>query len=968
MARGKKNNNLSKLIDYAKKTFKNEKIDTSIDKLSKELKNIDPNIKNISNNASIIDNNNYENSNNQGVASIFEDYKNLMAKKVEVNSYLLDSLINLKNFATNFSYNKNRSQENSKDGTFITNDNKKYVNNSFIKNNNIKQNDFITNEKIEKNNQNSTVENFIKNGSPVTKTYTQLATQPYNFVTDKPGPFFKGFEEKNKELYLKNAVGELIKEISQSIQKKYDDRYGGVNIDVNKFLKDAIKFKETEKIDSNTYVKNEDIQNFSTNNNVKNEDVQNFSTQSNLKSFEKLLKSLTQLSNYTLEILNIKKDDSNEFKKINASIIELIGKDNEKNDEEYKSENIEDLLDQMKESNENTEGLKKNNKNESDETQENQKKGNEYLRKLLAIFERGRYQDLEDRLEGLKNRMKSAGDTKLPNLPSSGLGGFLSSLLTSIFLGPKGAALISSMIPATLGVAGKTLVTGIAGLLLGPKLFESIKAGFEGAEGEGFQAGVKDFINTFFKEDDIESTLGKSALAGFLLFRGPRGIIPGLMLGGAMTVLKSVLGGDVFSKEMEGDKSVVQKMLEDSLLGGLFGSVFGIPGILIGGSMNALYSVLTNKNTVISPVSIATGLIGGIAGLTGGALLGAKLGIIGGPVGMIAGALLGAALGIAFGSAILSDSQEDRAIKSLGLDAKRQLELEDKSQQGTITEEEQAELKTLRSNYTENMQKIRGEQEQAEVFDPSNVDAAFKTALVLDDGKQTNDVLKLMHQKETIPKFLKKFNDMTGRNIRNLGELYEYDANEDKLFLKEDNVFDMKTLTGERYKKSYPKGTSLNQVMGAKVAQDVLVSYKQLAMSMPDTIEKIFPTGQKRLNIEEQKPIMQEAMNDIVLKIPALKKGGVFNYPQLVVAGESPANNPEILFNRQQLQAMGQIFNMQKENTTIKDNQRMMPSMVAPTNNSQFIQNNNNSVQTINTTEIPPEPNSSVSFRDNLLF
>jgi hypothetical protein len=58
---------------------------------------------------------------------------------------------------------------------------------------------------------------------------------------------------------------------------------------------------------------------------------------------------------------------------------------------------------------------------------------------------------------------------------------------------------------------------------------------------------------------------------------------------------------------------------------------------------------------------------------------------------------------------------------------------------------------------------------------------------------------------------------------------------------------------------------------------------------------------------------------------------------------------------------------MQKENSLMKE-QSMSPMMIPPATNSNFVDNKRISVQEYNVTEIPPEPNSSVSFRDSLLY
>ena len=58
---------------------------------------------------------------------------------------------------------------------------------------------------------------------------------------------------------------------------------------------------------------------------------------------------------------------------------------------------------------------------------------------------------------------------------------------------------------------------------------------------------------------------------------------------------------------------------------------------------------------------------------------------------------------------------------------------------------------------------------------------------------------------------------------------------------------------------------------------------------------------------------------------------------------------------------------MQKENKNMSQSLNVAP-IVIPPNTSNYFDNKNISVQEYNITEIPPEPNSSVSFKDSLSY
>jgi hypothetical protein len=946
--------NFSNLINYARENFKN-KNEKSND-IEKNLKNITPSIKGILKNTNSISGNLDIQLNSQR-----ENYNQLLDNQIKNNSFLIGSLIDLKNYISSLSYNtKNNEKDNPR--SFVENKNSSYLNNSFIKNNNLQKNIQYKTFDNDQNNQN--IDNFIKNGSPLTKIYTKLATKPYDWVSKDPGPYRQGFELKSKELYGKNAIEELIKEISNGIQKKFK------TIDINKFLSDAVQYKN---ISNNTNNSNIIYDNTNTENNFNNEKK----LFSDNEVFGNILKFTENIYKSSQKILNVNRKNNDQLKTFNDSVLSLIGKDQQVENEE----NIEKVIEKLEGINNSTENLKKSNEKENnetqnnqEETQNNQKEGNNFLRKLLLIFDRKKYQDLEDRLEGMKERFSSIGGTKIPNLPNKGLGGFLSSILSSIFLGPKGAALLSSMIPATLGVAGKTLFGGIAAILLGPKLFESIKAGLEKGGDEGFTAGVGELLDTFFKEEDIKSNLGAGAALGFLAFKGPRGIIPGMILGGTMNFLKKMWGDKVFEPEGGVTKGKFHKILTDSAIGGLLGAaVLGIPGILLGGSFNALYGVLTDKDTHINPTSITTGIMGLIAGLSGGALLGAKLGLVGGPIGALAGAMLGAALGVAFGSWI-TDTEAKKAVQDIAKDSNEHLQLMNKklSPEG-LTEQESVRMNELNENYQLKMSKVASSPQEAST-------KLFAAHAV--DPSQINDTMELI-DRMNLKNELSTINRILNTNMSKIGDLFTFDVDEQSLKLKNNASFDVKKIPGDprpdapKHNIKFDANENLENILlkaggntASQISQRLINQLNSIARSSPEfdrMSRERMQDKSRRFGPQDRKNLQGKYINDILLEIPMKKTGGVFNKPELIMVGESSPNNPEILFNRQQLEALGQIFNMQKENKNMSQSLNVAP-IVIPPNTSNYFDNKNISVQEYNITEIPPEPNSSVSFKDSLSY
>ena len=778
--------------------------------------------------------------------------------------------------------------------------------------------------------------------------------------------------------------------------------------------------------------------------------------------------------------------------------------------------------------------------NKNAPTKENQNKTNSLLERLLLIFDRKRYQDEEDRQE--KQKSTPFFDRKIPNLPSKGLGGFLTDMLSSIFLGPKGKSLISSLIPASLGVAGLGITKGIAALLLGPKLFESIKAGFEE---DNILSGVGKFIDTFFKETDLDDKLMIGAAAGFAL-AGIRGIIPGIMFGGAISILQAILGENSTQKIIKGETGMFESLFIGAGFGAMIGSRFGLPGILLGGALGAVFGVINNDKFKLNVKSITLAALGGFGGAIAGMKLGALIGSLGSPIGMIAGALLGGAIGLALGAVLSDESEAEKAAKSYVDAAKNKRELLDKyglkdgnNAQNVMTPEDLLLLNQYNQDIGMATEKFRNEGIQDDQISNSlnllsnpeenndaNIDAMFEadsrnymnlasnilektndpsltklsdaiaydfstgqsvTKVPMTDtlgnvqpagtsfskiDQNSNQLLleslnKLVYSNETVQKFddegddenmnrtanvvaqqilenkiregkqeerptsikghdfndnmilrdpagekplsidntdkmlnqenpeklneeknilqsnpilksvVDEINKFTNMNISNLSEIFTYDKEQRDLVFKKDiqivhnkKAYDI--TSGGTYSdiRDYKEGQSISLLlpfhhnMNPIGAQSVLY---RVADEMARKEGKYDQFYKSRPGMNDKREIIADVIENNILKLPMNRNGAVFTKPELFIAGESRINNPELLFNKDQLLALGHVFKMQKENSLMKE-QSMSPMMIPPATNSNFVDNKRISVQEYNVTEIPPEPNSSVSFRDSLLY
>jgi len=890
-------------------------------------------------------------------------------------------------------------------------------------------------------------------------------------------------------------------------------------------------------------------------NNFSKESAEEPSGKEQINLLKSILKPITQMSYWTKEILDLQKSNSILFKDINDSLITL----RQTNGQELSnSESFTPMVRELSDINQSIEQLKLSNKKEEDQNQAFQKQNNSYLSNLLSIFEKRRFREEEEDLEKERERQRqktSSPGMSIPSGPSSGLGSVLAKLLSSIFLGPKGMSLLTSLIPKSLGAAGLALTKGIAGLLLGPKLLESLQKAFEE---ENVTAGVGTFIDEFFN-DDMLNNLGKGALLGFMTMGGIRGIVPGLMIGGAMTTLHAIFGKDATSKILTGTPDMLKETFLMAGLGALVGSKFGIPGIILGAAFGSLLGVINAKDTKFNVASITMAALGGLGGALAGMKIGMLIGSVGTPVGMMAGGMLGVTIGLAVASVISSDqlSASEEATKKFSKAALAKSELL-KKYNGDVSKMSPEDLKLLEQydnelnfatkqfesegitpeNISSSISLLETEDENARLIgsrtadesyydtlanqilsksenekysklsdvldvDPENSTAITKVAMkdsmgniqpagvplskindqfdtklftalrrisaqddsviglddfdeedrqmievqkkiiqrdvkniknnfsnsdqidnsnnvkeqvveenqtTLLDNNQSNNQFSSKTENNTennnqnnnqrtqtsndqstsytsqdtkslneqaaerlnavynlhtqqLKENIQKFNQINNLNIKNFGEIFEYDDEKKTLVLSKDidytfkkNQFGKEISENRQLK----KGSPIRNMVGLRDENSIVQNYIHLAKNRMQLSQFLPGTAEKNS--------IPDVINNQILKVPEFKTGAVFTKPQLFIAGESPKNNPEFLFNRQQMENLGHIFSMQNENEKMKSNLTIGAPIIAPGNNSNYIDNKRISVQEYNITEIPPEPNSSVSFKDILSY
>ena len=157
---------------------------------------------------------------------------------------------------------------------------------------------------------------------------------------------------------------------------------------------------------------------------------------------------------------------------------------------------------------------------------------------FMAESERDKLREQEEKNERKSTKPLSEKTVDPSRLirGNKGILGILQEFLTTAFLGSKGKALLRTLIPGkfTLGGFGKTLLTGIAGVLFGPELLSVISTAItDGMKAEDMTSGVIEGAKSFLKNADGTTLAALGGVAG-VVTGGIPGAIAGALIGMAV--------------------------------------------------------------------------------------------------------------------------------------------------------------------------------------------------------------------------------------------------------------------------------------------------------------------------------------------------------------------------------------------------------------------------------------------------
>lgn len=701
-------------------------------------------------------------------------------------------------------------------------------------------------------------------------------------------------------------------------------------------------------------------------------------------------------------------DDSTSLQE-SAIYLSLMGETQEKMLSEMKDQTI--LLQLIGEGQENLlTNLKMQNINDDENISET-KKTNSILDSIIDFF---RFKDTEEKIAKEESQKTSTFKEKLDKgipigdaLPSKGILGKLFNFGMSAIFG-SASGTIKSLIPAAIN--SKLLLKGmrgITGLLLGPELINAFSKGM--AEGD-VATGVSTAIRSFLLDD---KSFGESLLAGAgagFMFGGVKGAIAGALLAGTLKSIEAAIGtegtkeltdaitGFLFSgsgalmagglfalnkiKTVPGGKAAKSKFLKFKK--------FGIRGLIAGLILTPVIDAIENsveankkelekgvdgeKEPVGLTAQVSDALFGKmyngesfVGAAAEGALFGSMFGL--------PGAIIGGVMGVAYNALDSSfRKNQNRSFGDATLDALgkfyTKLDLgiaaffgDEKAQEMLDTISTKEETANLLNNFVQGMgeevqedyNKFVGERGLA-------YSEADKAKGITYEQKRSENIMQYMYEKA--PEL----------NLINKSESGNFSINTDEMakFLRTDIAADNSAMgMSKRAKAVEPNmrryALALEKsVEGFKVPENYEV-YNEASRTnylinpMRDSAVELIADS---LRLQKEAPTFLQNPTVIPTKTNAF--GGVYTKPELVLVGESPRNNPEIIFNRQQLQALGTIFNMQKENNIMKSTP-MMP-MMPPMPQPNIVDNKKITVQEqFNITEVLPAPSSHISFKDNIL-
>ena len=581
---------------------------------------------------------------------------------------------------------------------------------------------------------------------------------------------------------------------------------------------------------------------------------------------------------------------------------------------------------------------------------------------------------------------------------NKGILGILQSFLTTAFLGPKGKSLLQTLIPGrfTLGGFGKTLMTGIAGVLFGPELVRVISNAFDSAmKEEGIGNMALEGAKTFLKDADT-STLAAVGGVGGLLLGGVPGAITGALLGLSVKAIGNALSSTGKDKKTvldlaTGDVTKLQGLIGGATTGAGIGFMMGGPtlvgrlgGMALGAGIGALAGFANSKESMNF-----TDIIFGALGLAGGVFasikLGAMMGVGGGPLGMIAGALIGAALGLAFKAIGSQPSKTEENVNKIAKDAVELAEAQDNIRKGVNVEENKAFVEQKKNEILGTAQETVDLEETK--LTPSNklvTGSIMQKIEASEIEPETKEELKNKFLDNNTQKALNDFNRIMQTNHKDLQSLI------DEYWVPGTFWGDWELPNAKTFKvldekqKDRLKKMDKEPVYKAKKGDDVGdVLFELLNMRGKDIYDDLFESKSmkelKKAQGLEQGALFTPEMGPITAVInenARFSPEGVFNKPQMqyiadlikpketIVKFKSENNfvkNPQI---QERYVAMN---TMQTENETRR--REMATPIVMPPSAPNIVDNKNITVQEqFNVTELLPAPSSHVSFKDNILY
>ena len=646
------------------------------------------------------------------------------------------------------------------------------------------------------------------------------------------------------------------------------------------------------------------------------------------------------------------------------------------------------------------------------------KDSNSILNQMMSFFmaesERDKLREQEEKNERKSTKPLSEKTVDPSRLirGNKGILGILQEFLTTAFLGSKGKALLRTLIPGkfTLGGFGKTLLTGIAGVLFGPELLSVISTAItDGMKAEDMTSGVIEGAKSFLKNADGTTLAALGGVAG-VVTGGIPGAIAGALIGMAVKGIGDLMGGEATVVDLAmGDVTPLQGLIGGAASGAAIGFGLGGPGLvgkigaaLIGAGIGGLAGVLNSKDTNLNVVSIMTSVLGGLGGLMVGMKAGALLGAVGGPVGMIAGALLGAALGLALGSIMTEPSEAKKKFDEVAKTGSDIVSLENKVSEGTATEEDIQKLDVL---------KTQAQTQVTEFKDKTGPVEGQSGRMVMaysESFEEAAGAARLLGEEE-LNQFKKRLNERLGTNINQLGDYIEYSISDGIFTFKKD----LETSTPEKGKFTIKAGTEFDTALGQagvdftrfKSLEGILFPwYRTGKFAEQHSMDE----GEKNKEYNEQgfwkkltgdlsyEQLDEQKYFNEFLKSISFAQGGLIGKDAIVRIGEDARFNPEGVFNRPQMQYIADLIKPKEtmvrfktdndfvKNPQIQEKYLAMNSMqtenearrrematpiVMPPSAPNIVDNKNITVQEqFNVTEMLPAPSSHVSFKDNIVY